>query len=96
MSIANRLNGFNWPAAVATTTAPPPAPPLSWSSIVAIDRRVADLARRARRLKSTNWRLYASLKLDLQRLAGWHAANPVLRSSEVYDLCHRRIFGGRI
>jgi hypothetical protein len=69
---------------------------LDWPALCRHEPGLILLARRARQWRgTTNWRCYEALKLDLSRLAGWHARNPLLRTSQAYAVAHSAIFGGR-
>ena len=56
----------------------------------AIEPQLAALEREARRTPF-GWHAYESFKSRLKPLVGWSAANPVLASSEAWDLAIDRV-----
>ncbi len=69
-------------------------PATDWPSIVriapAVLRIVAD-AGILRRDWRNRWTHYEALKSRLQRIVGWEARHPALRSSDAYDVAHRQM-----
>ena len=71
---------------------------MTFEEIAKLEPRLKQLYNEARQVKATSeyfcanevW--YNEFKPRLMRLAGWHAANPELRTSEAYDLAYDAIY----
>ncbi len=69
-------------------------PPATWQAICQIEPHLIGLKREAKRCRGRDWHAYERLKSRLEKLAGWGAAQPALRSSEAFDVAHRAVLGG--
>jgi hypothetical protein len=52
---------------------------------------VAEASQHSHKRGRRFWRAYECIKARMQTLVGWHARNPLLRSSESYDVAHREM-----
>jgi hypothetical protein len=70
---------------------------LNWLTMKKIEPRLATLERRAaayRGFRSQEfWHTYEALKSELRRFVGWHAAHPMLSTSDAYQIAISVILG---
>lgn len=72
---------------------PPPTIPTTWRAIIAAEPRIAQVVDSARPRGRRRNRLlaYESAKRQLDRLVGWHARHPGLRTSDHWDVVISRL-----
>lgn len=90
MSLANRSQ---MASENAFRIVPPEPIPATWQAMVAVEPRLIDLERRARkRRRSPNrWLVYEDLKRELTVLVGWHCRRPSIASPSHYEVAVDRI-----
>jgi hypothetical protein len=92
-STASQWNDTDF-AALLVARQSPAIDVTSWESLVRIEPRLAELERATGFVRQDDpwlWRKYGDMKRKLSSLAGWTAARPELRTSQVFGVAHRRL-----
>ena len=66
---------------------------ITWSEMVAIDNRLAELKAYSRTMAFT-WTNYERIKCGLKSILGWGSLNPKLATSEAYEVAINSILQG--